>query len=87
MVTSMSDAKRKAELKQATRAIEEIARREHKTVAQVRADMVEAMMSGWNNPDPQVQEMWKQIPCEGEMPTPEELIVWAKHRVQNGLGS
>ncbi|MCH5354141.1 MAG: hypothetical protein J1E06_11860 [Acutalibacter sp.] len=49
--------------------------------------MVETMMSGWNNPEPQVQEMWKQIPCEGDMPTPEEMIVWAKHRVQNGSDS
>lgn len=67
--------------------MEEIARKERKTVAQVRADMAEAMMSGWNNPDPQVREMWKQIPSEGDMPTPEEMIVWAKHRVQNGSGS
>lgn len=85
MIVEMSKAKRKAELEAAKRAIEEVARREKKTVAEVRADMTEAMMAGWNDPDPKVQAMWQQIPCEGERPTPEELIAWASRRVQSGM--
>lgn len=72
-----------AELEAARRVIEELARRERKTATEVRADMTEAMMAGWNNPDPKVQAVWKQIPCDGERPTPEELIVWAKRQVLN----
>ena len=84
MILEMSKAKRKAELESARRAIEQVARRERKSVAEVRADMTEAMMAGWNDPDPKVQAMWKQIPCEGERPTPEELICWIGSRVKKG---
>lgn len=79
-----STEKRNAELEAARRTIEALARREQTSAANVRASITEAMMAGWNNPDPKVQAVWKQIPCAGERPTPEELIVWAKRRV---LGS
>lgn len=43
--------------------------------------MIQAMEAGMNNPDPEIQAKWKTIPCRGEKPTPEELIVWAANRV------
>ena len=43
MVIELLKARREAELAAARRAIEEVARREHKSVEKVRADMIEAM--------------------------------------------
>lgn len=84
MVLSFKKARREAELAAARRAIEEVARREHKTVEEVRADMTEAMLEGWNSSDPAARALWQTIPCEGEMPTPEELIAWAGKRLSDG---
>lgn len=84
MVLSFKKARREAELAAARRAIEEVARREHKTVEEVRADMTEAMLEGWNSSDPAARALWQTIPCEGEMPTPEELIAWAGKRLRDG---
>ena len=84
MVVGMLKAQREAELAAARRAIEEVARREHKTVENVRADMIEAMTEGFNSKDPAVRAMWAQIPCEGEIPTPEELIAWVGKRLGGG---
>ena len=83
MVLSFNKARREAELAAARRAIEEVARREHKTVEEVRADMTEAMLEGWNSSDPAARALWQTIPCEGEMPTPEELIAWAGKRLRD----
>lgn len=84
MVLSFKKARREVELAAARRAIEEVARREHKTVEEVRADMTEAMLEGWNSSDPAARALWQTIPCEGEMPTPEELIAWAGKRLRDG---
>ena len=84
MVLSFKKARREAELAAARRAIEEVARREHKTVEEVRADMTEAMLEGWYSSDPAARALWQTIPCEGEMPTPEELIAWAGKRLRDG---
>ena len=84
MVIELLKARREAELAAARRAIEEVARREHKSVEEVRADMIEAMTEGFNSKNPAARAMWAQIPCEGEMPTPEELIAWVGKRLNGG---
>ena len=84
MVVEMKKTQREAELVAARRAIEEVARREHKTVEEVRADMTEAMLEGWNSSDPAARTLWQTIPCEGVIPTPEELIAWAGKRLRDG---
>ncbi len=84
MVIEMLKAQREAELAAARRAIEKVARREHKAVEEVRADMIEAMSEGFNSKDPAARAMWAQIPCEGEIPTPEELIAWVGKRLGGG---
>ena len=84
MVVEIKKTQREAELVAARRAIEEVARREHKTVEEVRADMTEAMLEGWNSSDPAARTLWQTIPCEGEIPTPEELIAWAGKRLRDG---
>ena len=84
MVIEMLKAQREAELAAARRAIEKVARREHKAVEEDRADMIEAMTEGFNSKDPAARAMWAQIPCEGEIPTPEELIAWVGKRLGGG---
>lgn len=60
----------------AERAIQELAIQEGKSVEYIRSQINLAMLSGIFNPDPQVQENWKRIPCKGEVPTPEEMITF-----------
>ena len=70
------------EWESASRAIQRIAQQEGKTVEEVRKDMKLAMLCGLLNNEPQVQAMWKSIPCEGKYPEPEELIAWAAKRTR-----
>ena len=51
------------------------------TLQQVRLRIQEAMISGLLSPDPVIKMRWKEIPCEGEVPTPEELILYLAERV------
>ena len=64
----------------AATVIQRIAIQEGRTVEEVRKEMKLAMFCGLANNDPQVQTMWKSIPCEGKYPEPEELIAWAAKR-------
>jgi len=68
-------------IEKAEAVIRTIAAQHHTTVETVRLEMKQAMLAGLLNPDPKVQATWKSIPCEGEVPTPEELIVWAANRI------
>ena len=68
-------------IEKAEQVIRTIAAQHHTTVEAVRLEMKQAMLAGLLNPDPEVQATWKSIPCEGEVPTPEELIVWAANRI------
>ena len=58
----------------AEQALQEVARQNNTTVEEVRKEIKLAMLVGLCNPDPAVQATWKEIPCVGEVPTPEELI-------------
>lgn len=64
-------------LQSAKKAVAAIASHECKTVEEIRSDMKKAIQYGMATPDPTVQELWKTIPCAGEFPEPEELILWA----------
>lgn len=64
-------------LKAAKGIIKELALKEGISEAEMRREMTTTMMVAWNSPDPKIREMWSRIPCEGEMPTPEEFILWA----------
>ena len=63
-------------IEKAEQMIHAVAAQHHTTVEAVRLEMKQAVLAGLLNPDPEVQATWKSIPCEGEVPTPEELIVW-----------
>lgn len=60
----------------AKHTMEQIAKRDGKTVAQVRSDISEALEVGRNSPDYNVQAYWRNIPSKGEKPTPEEVILY-----------
>ena len=47
------------------------------TAKAVYTEMQLAMLSGMLNCAQNGSEIWKQIPCRGDCPTPEELSVWA----------
>ena len=62
--------------RQANKAISQVAQRHHVSEDTVREDMKKAISEALSSPDPEVQALWKQIPCASETPEPEELIEW-----------
>ena len=62
--------------------IEQIAVKNHTTPEEVRRQIKLAMLCGMVNQDPEVQKKWREIPCEGSVPTPEEFILWATLRLE-----
>ncbi|HQO41855.1 MAG TPA: hypothetical protein PLY12_02470 [Bacillota bacterium] len=66
----------KKKLRIAENALRQIAMRDGKTVSEVRKEIQKAMLIGLCSQDPKVQAYWKRIPCEGEVPTPEEVIAF-----------
>ena len=65
----------------AEQALQEVALRNRTTVEEVRKEIKLAMLAGLCNPDPAVQAKWREIPCVGEVPTPEELITYIAGKV------
>ena len=62
--------------RRASKAISQVAKNHHVSEDTVREDMKKAISEALNSPDPAVQALWKQIPCTGKTPEPEELIEW-----------
>jgi hypothetical protein len=60
----------------AENAIRKIAEREGVSTEHVRKQMQIAMINGLCSTDPNVKAFWAAIPCEKEVPTPEELIAY-----------
>lgn len=69
-------------LKQAEKALKQIARRENTDVETIRKHIQLAIISGMTNPDHAVQDAWKKIPHKGEYPTPEEVIAYEVLRLK-----
>ena len=65
----------------AEQALQEVALRNRTTVEEVRKEIKLAMLVGLCNTDPAVQAKWREIPCVGEVPTPEELITYIAGKV------
>jgi len=57
-------------------AIQAVAKQHGISMEEAMKEMERAILSGYSNPDEQVRAYWKQIPCKGEYPTPEELIAF-----------
>lgn len=67
----------------AEQALQTVAIRDGTTVEEVRKEIKLAMLAGLCNTDPAVQTKWKEIPCAGEVPTPEELITYIVQRINS----
>ena len=57
-------------------ALQEVERRHHTTVEEVRKEIRLAMIAAMCNPDPAVQKRWREIPHTGDTITPEDLITY-----------
>lgn len=58
---------------------EHLARERNITVEEMRAIISARIAEGWNDPDLEKRAQWWEIPCAGELPTPDE---WLKHAVE-----
>lgn len=63
-------------LKVAENAIRDIAQRDGVSIEYVRTQMKIAMMNGLCSADPKAKAFWNNVPSEGQVPTPEELILY-----------
>nr|WP_288829638.1 hypothetical protein [uncultured Clostridium sp.] len=68
----------------AQNAIKKIAKRDGVSVNYVRKQMKIAMLNGLSSTDPQIKQFWDNIPREGEIPTPEELIIYIAQIAEHG---
>ena len=65
-------------------ALLEVARRHHTTVEEVRRENRRAMAMARCSPNPALLKTWWEIPCEGNVLTPEDLITYAAMRCREG---
>lgn len=65
-------------------ALLEVARRHNTTVDEVRKEIRLAMAMAMCSPDPAVRKIWGEIPCDGNVLTPEDLITYAAMRCREG---
>jgi hypothetical protein len=66
----------------AENAIRKIAEREDVSTEYVRKQMQIAMINGLCSTDPKVKAFWDAVPCEKDIPTPEELILYISETVR-----
>lgn len=67
----------------AEKIYKQIALQNHTTVEKVRKEIKLAMLVGMCNQDPAVQKMWNEIPHDGKVPTPEELLIYLSSCVKS----
>lgn len=72
----------KEKLDRAAMAISVMAERHGVPESTIRAEMMEAINAGRNDPDPRVQAQWAGFTFAGQEPTPEEFIMWMSQRVK-----
>ena len=61
---------------------ERLARERSITVEEMRAIISARIEKGWNDPDLEKRAQWRKIPCEGEMPTPDEWLRYVVERLE-----
>lgn len=70
--------------KEFRKLLEAVAMQNNTTADEVYKEMQIAIDAGFDNPDPEVQKMWKQIPFKGERPTPEDVIPYVALKAKAG---
>ncbi len=53
---------------------EQVAKRNNTTVADIKAQIAMLIFEGINNENPKIQKIWRQVPYNGGMLTPEDLV-------------
>lgn len=61
---------------------ERLARERNITLEEMRAIISARIEKGWNDPNPKKQAQWRKIPCEAEIPTPDEWLRYAVEKLQ-----
>ena len=62
---------------------ERMARERNISVEEMRAIISDRIEKGWNDKDPVKREQWRNIPCAGDIPTPDEWLRYAIERIKN----
>lgn len=61
---------------------ERLAREWNITVEEMREIISDRIEKGWNDPNPEKRVQWRKIPCEGDLPTPDEWLRYAVEKLQ-----
>lgn len=61
---------------------ERLARERNITVEQMKEIISARIKQGLKNPDPEKRKSWEAIPCEGDIPTPEEWLKCAVEKLE-----
>lgn len=69
---------------QAEKIYQQIAIKNHTTVDKVKKEIKLAMLIGMSNQDPAIQKRWAEIPHDGDVPSPEELLIYLSACVEKG---
>lgn len=72
-------------IKKAKKAISTVAEAEKLSVEEILSEMKAAIAEGLSSSDPAVREMWRNMPCKGDVPEPEEVIAWLAWEVKNKM--
>jgi len=64
-------------------ALKAIARKEGKSVEEIRREIEAALRISRENPDPKIQAFWDTVPSKGAKPTPEKAIAHMAKIVEN----
>ena len=63
-------------------AIERVALQYESTADEVRKNMMEALAVGRASADPDVRRTWAQVPCQGDVPSVEDVLAYILARVK-----
>ena len=69
--------------RRAGKAISQIAKKHHVSEDTVREEIRKSIADAMQSSDPEVQKLWKQILCAGEVPEPEEVMEWIAKQICN----
>jgi len=68
-----------------SKVIKEVAKQNGVSPESVYYEMSEAIKTGYNNPDPLVQEQWRKIAPDGKMPSPEKVIEILANKIKKNI--
>lgn len=69
----------------AEKIYQQVAIENNTTIEKVKKEIKLAMLAGMCNQDTAVQKRWNEIPHDGEVPTPEELLIYLSLCIDKGI--